>query len=192
MSSHPLRPQPAWAHSTGVLVLPARPPRVQLSIRDQLVERLHWYCWAFDERQPELLEDCFTADAVWQGYVMGETDVGPHVGRNAVMRYLTDFWIHQRDQRRHVISNVVVEHLDDDSATCLAYLLLMGSRRGHTQFECAGFYQANFRNDTGSWRISRLTAGFDSPYWKQPVEEMEPWVRDLFGITRHEPPSADV
>lgn len=191
MSSHPLRPQPAWAHSTEVLTLCAITPPVQMSVRDQVVERLHRYCWAFDERQPGLLENCFTTDAVWEGFVMGETDVGPHVGRDAVMKYLTDFWIHQRDQRRHVVSNMILERLDENSATLLAYLLLLGSGRAHTQFECAGFYRTELRNEPDGWRISRLTAGFDSPYWKQPVEEMEPWVRDLFGITRHEPPSAD-
>jgi len=191
MSKHPLRPQPAWAHATGVLALSASAPALQLSVRDQLVERLHRYCWAFDERRPDLLEDCFTTDAEWSGFVMGETDVGPHVGRDAVMQYLTEFWKHQRDQRRHVITNVIVEHLDEESATCFAYLLLMGSKKAQTQFECAGFYRADYRREPDGWRITRLTAGFDSPYWKQPVEEMEPWVRNLFGITRHEPPTAD-
>jgi hypothetical protein len=122
---------------------------------------------------------------------MGETDVGPHVGRTAVIDYLTGFWDHQRDQRRHVITNVLVENMTGDAATCVAYLLLMGSKRAHTQFGCAGFYRADYRREPDSWRIARLTAGFDSPYWKQEVEEMEPWVRNLFGITRHEPPTAD-
>ena len=192
MSSHPLRPTPAWAHGTRVVELSAHPPTEQLPVRDQLVERLHRYCWSFDERRHDLLADCFTEDAVWEGFVMGETDVGPHIGRESVLSYLTTFWAHQRDQRRHVITNFLVESLEGDSATGMAYLLLMGSKRAQTQFECAGFYRAVYRREPDGWRISRLTAGFDSPYWKQEVEQMEPWVRDLFGITRHEPPRIDV
>ena len=153
MSTQPQRPVPAWAHGTGTLELSMRPPTSQLPVRDQLLERLHRYCWSFDERRPDLLEDCFTEDAVWEGFVMGETDVGPHVGREAVMHYLTTFWAHQRDQRRHVISNMLVESLDGDTATCVAYLLLMGSKRAKTQFECAGFYRADYRREHDAWRI---------------------------------------
>lgn len=177
--SHPQRPVPAWAHRTGLLNLESTPPTDTLSTREQLEECLYRYCWSFDERRPDLLAQCFTEDAVWAGYVMGETDVGPHVGRDALLTYLTTFWEYQRDQRRHVISNFIVESLGDDTATGAAYLLLLGSKRATTAFETAGFYRIDYRREASEWRISGLTAAFDSPFWKQEVEEMEPWVREL-------------
>jgi hypothetical protein len=189
--SRPMRPAPAWASNHGILNLSVTPTVMGLSIRDQLAERLHRYCWAFDERNAELLSECFIADAIWAGHVMGETKVGPHRGRDAIMTYLTTFWQYQRDQRRHVITNVLVESLDAEQATCIGYLLLLGSKHASTQFETAGFYKVDYRREGETWRISRLTACFDSPYWKQEVEEMEPWVKELFGITRHEPAIAD-
>ena len=189
--SRPMRPAPAWASRLGILELSVSPAVKGLSIRDQLAERLHRYCWAFDERNPELLKECFTKDAIWEGHVMGETEVGPHRGSDAIMTYLTTFWQYQRDQRRHVITNVLVESLDAEHATCIAYLLLLGSKHASTQFETAGFYKVNYRREGSTWRISRLTAGFDSPYWNQEVEEMEPSVKELFGITRHEAATAD-
>jgi len=182
-----LRPVPAWAHGSGLIALSVTPPTLDLPIRDQLAERLHRYCWAFDERRPHILADCFTEDAIWEGFVMGETDIGPHMGREAVLAYLTAFWKYQRDQRRHVIANLIVERLEPDAATCMAYLLLLGSKRAETRFETAGLYRVDYRRSGDGWRISRLTAAFDSPYWKGEAEEMEPWVRELFGITRHDP-----
>ena len=176
-----LRPAPAWAHAHGVIDLRSGGDCDPLT-RARLSERLHRYCWSFDERRADLLSDCFTADASWAGNVMGETRVGPLVGRSAVVDWLTGFWPYQRDQRRHVVANFIVEQCEPDSATCLAYLLLLGSAGRSVALESAGIYRVEFRREGDTWRICRLDAGFDVPFWKQEVDEMDPWVRDLFGI----------
>ena len=176
-----LRPAPAWAHANGLVALHPR-SGADLDLRGQLVDRLARYCWGFDERRRDILQDCFTQDAVWVGDVMGETRVGPFEGRDAVVSWLAGFWPHQRDQRRHVVTNVIVEDVGDGSATCLAYLLLVGSSRRSVALEAAGMYRIEYRLDAGAWRISRLSAGFDIPFWKGEVQDMEPWVSDLFGI----------
>ncbi len=184
-----LRPAPAWAHVTGIVNLIAgdRPP---WDARSQLAERLHRYCWYFDERRADLLEDCFTEDAEWAGNAMGETVIGPMVGRAEIMSWLTGFWPHQSDQRRHVVTNFIVERQTPTEATGLAYLLLLGSKQSAVALESAGFYSVDYRQEKGTWRISRLTAGFDVPFWKQEVASMEPWVRALLGIREEGPPSA--
>ena len=183
MSATPrrLRPVPAWSHSTGLIDVRPR-TGADLDVRGHLADRLSRYCWGFDERRLDVLEDCFTDDAIWVGEVMGETRVGPHVGRTAVLSWLAGFWPHQRDQRRHVITNLIVEQITPGSATCLAYLLLVGSARAAVALEAAGLYRVEYRLEDHVWRISRLAAGFDVPFWKGEVEDMEPWVRELFGI----------
>jgi ketosteroid isomerase-like protein len=187
-----LRPRPAWAHRDGLVAVRAD-PAPGLEIRGLLADRMYRYCWGFDERQEHVLAGCFTEDAVWVGDVMGETRVGPHEGRDAVLAYLTGFWPHQRDQRRHVVTNFVVEEIDGDTARGMAYLLLVGSTRAATGLEAAGLYCLDYRRETdGEWRISRLSAGFDVPYWRMEVEEMEPWVRELLGITHHDPDASNV
>lgn len=187
-SRRPLRPQPAWATRTGLVRVASRPPD-GLGAAQAIQDRLHRYCWGFDERQHDVLADTFTADAVWVGDVMGETTVGPHRGRDTVLSWISAFWDHQRDQRRHVVTNFLVEELGETTATAMAYLLLLGSSNSSSGLEAAGIYRLEYRlEQDGAWRISRLTAGFDAPFWKVEVEAMEPWVRELFGITRHEPP----
>jgi ketosteroid isomerase-like protein len=189
-SRRPLRPPPAWATRTGLVRLASRPP-VGLDAAQALQDRLHRYCWGFDERRHDVLVDTFTADAVWVGDVMGETSIGPHRGRDAVLSWLAAFWEHQRDQRRHVVTNFVLEEMSDTTATAMAYLLLLGASKSSAALEAAGLYRVEYRlEQDGAWRISHLTAGFDAPFWKTEVESMEPWVRELFGITRHEPPTS--
>lgn len=184
--SKELRPAPAWAHATGLLRLHSGQERrglPALDPRQALQEVIHRYCWSFDERRADLLRDCFTQDATWQGSVMGETRIGPFVGQEQVQQWLARFWDHQRDQRRHLILNFMVEELQDDEATVLAYLLLMGSSRAESRMETTGFYRLTCRREEDGWRISRLEAGFDSPFWNVEVRDMSPRTRALFGIS---------
>ncbi len=192
MSAPPLRPRPGWASATGVAQLPAVAVG-DVSIRVHLEECLARYCWGFDERLSDTLADCFTPDAIWSGHVMGETQIGPFTGREQVLTWLTGFWPYQRDQRRHIITTMTVTALGETpsgtpTAEAHAYLLLVGTKRRTTTLECSGLYRLSFSQEVdGQWRISHLTAGFDSPFWSGEVEDMEPWVRQLFGITAHRP-----
>lgn len=188
-SRRPLRPQPAWASHADLVHIGARPP-AELDLAQVLQDRLHRYCWGFDERRHDVLADTFTTDAEWIGSVMGETTIGPHQGRDTVLAWLAAFWEHQRDQRRHVVTNFVLAETSDTTASAMAYLLLIGASDASVALETVGLYRVDYRLDDGAWRIARLTAGFDAPFWKTEVDSMEPWVRELFGITRHEPPVA--
>ena len=185
-----LRPRPAWAHGTGLVSVRTR-TAADLDVRGRLEDRLHRYCWGFDERRQDILEDCFTADGTWTGNAMGETRVGPHVGRDTVVAWLAGFWPHQRDQRRHVVTNFMVDAVSAKEATAYAYLLLVGASRRAVALEATGMYRIDYRKEGGVWRISALLAGFDIPFWRGEVEDMEAWVRELFGITVHaSPPEA--
>ena len=184
-----LRPAPAWAHATGAVnlrVAADRPRSTPLDPHQAIQEVIHRYCWAFDERRADVLLECFTEDAVWEASVMGETRVGPFMGQASVQEWLTRFWKHQRDQRRHLVLNFIVEALTEDHATALAYVLLMGSSDAESRMETTGFYRLNYRRGADGWRISAMFGGFDSPYWKIEVSDMSPRVRALFGIL--EPP----
>ena len=57
-----------------------------------IVERLYWYAWAFGERQAFALADCLTEDATWEENIMDVTTVVPHVGRAAIVDFMTGFW----------------------------------------------------------------------------------------------------
>jgi hypothetical protein len=159
-------PQPAWATSAGratVKPLVATDP-AEAADRVMIAERVHRYGWGYDERDRALLADCFTADAVWEGSIMGGDTVGPFEGRDAVTAFLVDFWATQTDQRRHIFTNVVVDDLRGSSAVAHAYLLLTASSQATMTPVTTGPYRLTLRKEDGVWRIDRLTAGFDAPF----------------------------
>ena len=129
-----------------------------------IAECIHRYGWGYDERDRDLLTACFTADAVWEGCIMGRDPVGPCEGRDAVVQFLVDFWETQSDQRRHIFTNVVVDDLGETDAVAHAYLVLTASSEGTMTPITNGPYRLTMRKEDGVWRIARLTAGFDAPF----------------------------
>jgi len=185
-----LRPLPAWSRRKNILNLTLAGDRkliAPLDDRSAIQEVLHRYCWGFDERNIDMLSEVFGKDSQWEAIVMGETTVGPFVGKEQVLEWLTRFWNYQKDQRRHMIVNFVVEQLQENSATALGYLLLSGSSRSKSAVEVTGWYRIAFIKEDGAWRIHRLYAGFDAPFWKMDISEMTPELIQLFGITKHIP-----
>ncbi|MES2172640.1 MAG: nuclear transport factor 2 family protein [Pseudomonadota bacterium] len=176
---------PGWAHKAGMLTLgKARGDEGPDGAADRQVicERIARYCWAYDERRTEALSDCFTQDAVWEGNVLGRIPIGPFVGRDRVVRWLTEFWPHQHDQRRHMILNTIVERQTREQATTLSYLLLMSSDGRAAKLETTGFYRTDYRREDGMWRIERLIAGFDAPFWPGDIDRMSERGRTRHGV----------
>ena len=177
-------PLPAWAHRVGLLALrEAGTPADSTATAARLLvcERIARYCWAYDERRAELLADCFTEDAIWEGDVLGKVAIGPFEGRDAIVRWLTGFWPHQHDQRRHMILNTIVEAQQADAATTLSYLLLMSSNGQAAKLETTGFYRVSYRLED-QWRIARLAAGFDAPFWPGDLGALSQRARIRHGV----------
>ncbi|MDH3684383.1 MAG: nuclear transport factor 2 family protein [Acidimicrobiia bacterium] len=161
-----LEPVPGWARNTGHITVGALDRVDADSAADRLAiaERVHLYGWGYDERDRDLLADCFTEDGTWEGHIMGIDSVGPPMGRDAVVEFLTAFWDEQTDQRRHIFTNVVVSDLTGTSGVAHAYLLLTASTGGEMKPVTNGPYRLEMRKAAGIWRISRLAAGFDAPF----------------------------
>jgi hypothetical protein len=147
------------------------------------MERIARYCWAYDERRVDALEGCFTDDAIWEGSVLGRVAVGPFIGRVRIREWLSGFWPHQRDQRRHMLINTIVEEQDNESVLTLSYLLLLSSDSKRVVLETSGFYRVMHHRVADQWRIARLTAGFDSPFWPGDIETMSPSGRARHGVS---------
>ncbi|MFN0028540.1 MAG: nuclear transport factor 2 family protein [Acidimicrobiales bacterium] len=162
------QPSPAWARHAGrVTVAPQTADTDPARTADRLMiaERIARYGWGYDERDRALLADCFTADGVWEGSVMGGDPVGPFVGRDAVADFLAEFWAIQTDQRRHVFTNVVVESIAGDRAVAHAYLILTASAEATMNVVTNGPYRFELLRETdGVWRMTKLSAGFDAPF----------------------------
>lgn len=179
-----LHPVPAWGHSHGLSQLrgPESWATVSGSVISEIQQCINRYCWGFDDRRLDVMGDCFLETATWDASVMGEVSIGPFIGREQILEWLSRFWKYQTDQRRHVFTNLVVDSLEGNTAVAYCYLLLLGTSNSETQLESSGFYRFTLQYEEGRWFIAALTAGFDAPFWKMPIEQMSPRVRELFGI----------
>jgi ketosteroid isomerase-like protein len=161
-----LQPEPGWGRTTRhtrVGRLSHGEARDALD-RLEIAERVYRYGWGFDERDRELLGDCFTDDAVWEGNIMGQISVGPFEGRAKIVEWLATFWDEQDDQRRHIFTNLIVQDLTKDTATAHAYLLLTATSEATTRPVTNGPYRFELVRHDDSWRLARLVAGFDAPF----------------------------
>lgn len=162
-----LLPIPAWSsvHDSSVAREASPRPDADEGVdRSLVIERVHRYGWAYDERQSELLGACFTQNATWEGSIMGRTPVGPFAGRAAIVEFLTGFWAAQGDQRRHIFTNTVIDEISAVSAQVRAYLLLTSARDESMTPVTTGPYRISMVKEAGVWRISRLVGGWDAPF----------------------------
>lgn len=179
-----LRPNPGWGASTGRITLGTAWRSIRPELVSEVQQVVHRYSWGVDDRIPEVVADVFADDAVWEGSVMDEVRVGPFVGQAAVMDWVTRFWRVQKDQRRHVFSNLIVESEDDGVVVAYALLQMFGATRAVSAYETSAFCRLALRRQShGGLAIERFSVGFDSPFWNpHRVEDMEPWLIELFGI----------
>jgi len=178
-------PIPAWGHLTGALAMRRAIPPAERSPaleRSLIAERPSRYCWAYDERRADLLTDCFTEDAVWEGTVAGVQRVGPLSGREKILAWLTEFWPHQHHQPRHVLLNTVIEERSETHARTLSYLLLTTARRGQVKISTTGFYRLSLARVGEDWRIAQMFAGFDAPFWPGKLERLDERGRERHGL----------
>lgn len=162
-----LNPLPSWGSDLGLIDLRGPSPvdsNDPTANRILAVETLYRYGWAYDERNYEVLAACFTEDTVFLGNVGGTVQIGPFNGRKAFLEWLTAFWGEQRDQRRHIVLNPVVDDLTDSTVSVSSLMLLTSTENATFKATTAGFYRTTMRKEEGIWRIATFTAGFDAPF----------------------------
>jgi ketosteroid isomerase-like protein len=163
-----LNPRPSWASADRIITLqgPDRAARPdQASGKVLAAETLYRFGFAYDEQDAAALADCFTPDATLTATTAGTRSFGTHTGREAVLGWLTAYWGKTRDQRRHIITNPMVDDLTTTSATVTAMLLVTAAEDGALRPVTAGVYRAVVRkNADQAWRISQFTLGFDASF----------------------------
>jgi hypothetical protein len=166
---------------TGVLALS---PAITADVagRPAIAECVSRYCWGYDERRRDILEECFSEDAVWEGNVCASQAVGPIEGRDAIVEWLAGFWPHQHEQRRHMLMNTLVTQLSEAEAEVHTYLLLLSARTEKVRLETSGFYRVGLSRVDERWRIRSLFAGFDAPFWPGKIENLSNRARRRHGL----------
>ncbi|MDQ0867308.1 nuclear transport factor 2 family protein [Arthrobacter globiformis] len=157
---------PAWAHAAGFLNLqnPSAVPATieELADRDLARESALRYSYAYDERRLEVLRSLLTDDAKFSISIAG-SDVQSVEGRDTVVEWLSEIMDSQDDQRRHLVSNVIIEEISADRAVVVTYLAVF-SIRDSAHLATTGFYRFELEKQDTVWRISHIFDGLDRPF----------------------------
>lgn len=132
--------------------------------RLEILELLPRYARAIDQREPERLEEVFSADATFQ--VHGQIGDQPSLveGRDTIIagmrRRIAQV---QPTQRRHIMINQIVEEgAAPDEATVHAYLLLATTTGGRLELLLTGRYTSGVRKVDGRWVLDRHVLHLDA------------------------------
>lgn len=162
--------QQGWAHENGLIDL--QPNGVRLE-HDDAIDRLKiqeaFARWgiAYDEGQANVIESLFTDDAVFQVTEGSSKPIAAVNGKHAIAANALSALHQQGDQRRHAISNIVIDRLTQTEARAIAYSTVVVS--DSLTIGASVIYSADLRRgNDGVWRFSRLVIGMDNYAGKKP------------------------
>jgi hypothetical protein len=171
-------PAQAWAHREGLvrmqpLAAAAWTPAA-VTARLQIAETFYRFAIGHDEARIDVLESCFAANGVLQVAEGHAEPFSVKHGRAAIGAELGHIIGQQDDQRRHLISNIVLEQLDETVAHALAYGLVSAVGPGHgLRLGASVFYVADLvRESDGCWRFTRFFIGMDAYAGDKPAPSL--------------------
>jgi hypothetical protein len=163
-------PRQAWAHKEQLvdLQLQGAATIVDPGSYLQIQQAFARFGMAYDEGRSDVIGSLFTEDAVVE---VGDGHAKPFersTGRAAIMRQFSAALAQQGDQRRHLISNVLVERFSAVEASALAYGVVTVAADG-LYVGASVIYRATLRREQDRpWRFSTLFIGIDSYVGKKP------------------------
>ncbi len=119
--------------------------------------------YAYDERDLEMLANCFSPRAAFSMRIAGGDLVGPFEGREAVMDLMRNSLEEQTDVRRHVISNIFFDE-SAPATTVISNLTLLATENGEIRLLSAAVYRDTVVEEDGAWRILRRHIELDKSY----------------------------
>ena len=136
-----------------------------MTARAEIENVLGLAAWGYDENDVDLIAEQFAETATMTMQIGRDGDtIGPFEGREAIRKLHADSLAGQTDQRRHNISNLVVQKETADSASTTSNLTLLSIENGAVRVLSSGWYSDELVKRDGRWLISRRHIYLDLPY----------------------------
>jgi len=116
-----------------------------------------------DEQDAGMIRSTLTEDAETCMFLEGEK-MGPPPGREGIVGYLEEFWKTQTDQRRHVLSNAIVESETPGESVLAFYLTLYATKDRKLRPVTTGRYRVHFVSKDGRAWIRNIELVLDGPF----------------------------
>lgn len=123
------------------------------------------FAWLYDAGNREILASLFHPDATFQIEIADQDPIDPIVGREAIVEMITGSMADQKDKRRHVMSNLIIEDASEDTVVISSYLTLVSVEDGSASILSSGHYRDTIvMNHGGQWVFSVRHLTLDKPY----------------------------
>ena len=157
-------PPQNWASKAGLVNLqPNGKAETTSSVLDRLLIQEAFSRWgiAWDEARLDVVRSLFTKDGEVV-ITLGSAKPLTHLaGPDAIAKYVEGASKVQLDQRRHAMTNIVIDRLTGDEATTIAYGVVTIAADG-LSLGATVIYSGELRKESdGVWRFSKLVIGMD-------------------------------
>lgn len=134
--------------------------------RQEISEVLCRYAVYVDDGEFDRLETLFASDATFDITPDPKFVAVPAIGRQKVRETLEGRYdvVSKVDQRRHLITNIVIDELGDDEAVtrCFLTVLSVPKSGGPVELRGTGVYHDRLRRMDGSWLIAERRLVLDA------------------------------
>lgn len=120
--------------------------------------------FGLDQREPAMIEACFTEDARFLLEIKGAEAIPPFEGRDAIMKLMVESMNAHQEDRRHVISNIFFEVENADAATVVSTLAAFQAEHGKIGVMTSGVYRDQLRKIDDAWQIAVRHLVLDVPF----------------------------
>jgi hypothetical protein len=135
-------------------------PADKFSIHELLARSLH----GLDQRDPPMIEACFTEDATFVLKIKGVDVIPPFEGRDTIMQLMIDSMNDHNEDRRHVLSKIFFQSESDDSAVVVSTLVAFQAENGEIGVMTSGVYTDQVIKTGNDWLISQRNLVLDVPF----------------------------
>lgn len=134
----------------------------QFSAVQQLLAK---YTWCHDSRDFSELATCFTDDAQYTMRIAEGEASGATVGGAAIAALVEKFKSTQTDQRRHLITNVVIDSATDDTIVARSYVTVFATEGNTSSLITTGSCRDELaRQEDGVWKFTRKDMHLDKGF----------------------------
>ena len=128
-----------------------------------LAEVMSRFLRGVDEQDAALVRSALAEDCV-NVMVLDGQKMGPPPGREGIVGFLEEFWKSQTDQRRHVLSNPIVESDSADAPVVSYYLTLYATKDRKLRPVTTGTYRVRYALKDGRPWIRGIELVLDGPF----------------------------
>ena len=132
--------------------------------KSAVLELLARSAYALDERQIDMLTDTFSDGANLVIDIAGVDGEMVFQGRDAILRLMTDSMEEQKDQRRHVVTNMFFEREDDTRVSVVSNVTITSVENAAIRLVTTGLYRDEVILEGNQWRIGSRRIELDMAY----------------------------